>query len=244
MIVEHGFWIFFIILQAEIFWYKHAMLTLAWYDHSYLVLKCWKYVTRERQVIILCLALSLSLSRSLSHTHTTHAHTCVRAHSHIWQDDNFPSFFASRRGEMEKSPKAEDFPVAQVVYSFLKENISSSFSFAVWNKGRIICQRVQLKKLLSELELFSGQSEEHQVIKLTNTPLPLPLSMTSTSTSRRDQNSNTDTQNFTRRREELVPSAAWYQNSILHHFSLIKGQCSVGRLCPLFLSRPIKSCIV
>lgn len=113
------------------------------------------------------------------------------------------------RGKMENSPKAKDFPVAQVVYSFLKENISSSsFSFAVWNKGRVICQRAELKKLLSELEQFSGQSEEHQVIKLTNTPLSLPLSTTSTSISRRDQNSSTDTQNFTRIREELVPSAA------------------------------------
>uniref|UniRef100_A0A7N1A6W7 Smr domain-containing protein n=1 Tax=Kalanchoe fedtschenkoi TaxID=63787 RepID=A0A7N1A6W7_KALFE len=71
------------------------------------------------------------------------------------------------RGIMEKSSVARDSPIAKAAYSYL-ENISSSFSFPGWNKGRIVCHQTQLKKILSE------GSKKGDMIGLSNYPFPSP----------------------------------------------------------------------
>lgn len=112
----------------------------------------------------------------------------------------------SRRGDMEKNSAAENFPVAKMATSFLKDNLpSSSFDFPDWNKGRIVNQNTQLKRLLSEF-LPAAKSETEEVIKLTNTTLPLSLSRTSMRTSRREKHNSTDTDTRNRRQKELMPS--------------------------------------
>jgi hypothetical protein len=69
---------------------------------------------------------------------------------------------------MEQSSSAKKLPLPKVVRTYLKENISSSFHFPIWNKGRIICQRSQLKKLqpamlVSDAESSSDESAEEPV---------------------------------------------------------------------------------
>nr|CAD1839520.1 unnamed protein product [Ananas comosus var. bracteatus] len=82
------------------------------------------------------------------------------------------------RGEMEKSSMTRGLPIAKAVYSFLKDNISSSsFHFAGWNKGRIVCQRSQLKKLqlaVSEQASVDESLMEDLLVSTTNSPFPLP----------------------------------------------------------------------
>ncbi|KNA12516.1 hypothetical protein SOVF_125200 isoform A [Spinacia oleracea] len=112
------------------------------------------------------------------------------------------------RGEMEKSSMVENVPVAKVAYAFLKDNLQSSpFSFPGWNKGRIVSQSTQLKRLLSEIKQTSGESETGEVITLSNTPLPVALSRTSMSNGKREKhrNANTDT-TISRKQKELIPS--------------------------------------
>ncbi|CAM8972693.1 unnamed protein product [Rhodiola kirilowii] len=70
------------------------------------------------------------------------------------------------RGIMEKNSIAGDLPIAKAAYSYLNDNVSTSFSFPGWNKGRIVCQRTQLKKILSE------GSKKDDIIGLTNSPFP------------------------------------------------------------------------
>lgn len=69
------------------------------------------------------------------------------------------------RGHMEKSSITREFPIAKAAYSFLKDDVSASFSFPAWNKGRIVCQRPQLKKILSG---SSNGSKRDEVITLSN----------------------------------------------------------------------------
>lgn len=89
-----------------------------------------------------------------------------------------------RRGQMEKSSIACDVPAAKAAYRFLQDNVSSSFSFPGWNKGRIVCERSQLKRILSGTESSSNASKEDgtdsssdgskedYVITLSNSPIP------------------------------------------------------------------------
>nr|AYM00962.1 pentatricopeptide repeat protein [Salvia miltiorrhiza] len=71
-----------------------------------------------------------------------------------------------RRGHMERSSITRDFPVAKAAYSLLKD-VSSSFCFPGWNKGRIICQKAQLKRI------FSQDSDNENRVNLSNSPFPL-----------------------------------------------------------------------
>ncbi|KAK1268041.1 hypothetical protein QJS04_geneDACA006859 [Acorus gramineus] len=70
---------------------------------------------------------------------------------------------------MERSSMTRGFPITGAAYAFLKDNVSPSFNFPAWNRGRIICQRTQLKKLSS----ISGSSEQ-QLISINNSPFPRP----------------------------------------------------------------------
>ncbi|XP_073123434.1 pentatricopeptide repeat-containing protein At1g74850, chloroplastic [Henckelia pumila] len=77
------------------------------------------------------------------------------------------------RGQMEKSSITRDFPVAKEAYSLLKD-LSSSFCFPGWNKGRIICQKSQLKRVFSKTEPSSEESKLDNIFSLGNSPFPLP----------------------------------------------------------------------
>lgn len=75
---------------------------------------------------------------------------------------------------MEKSSITRDFPVAKTTYSLLKESVSSSFCLPGWNKGRIVCQRAQLKKILADMKSPSGSSEIDGIVNLSNVRIPVP----------------------------------------------------------------------
>lgn len=75
---------------------------------------------------------------------------------------------------MEKSSITRDFPVAKMVYSILKDSVSSSFCLPGWNKGRIVCQKPQLKKILVDM----GKGSENEIMNLSNAPIPVVDSRT------------------------------------------------------------------
>ncbi|KAA8540887.1 hypothetical protein F0562_024975 [Nyssa sinensis] len=113
------------------------------------------------------------------------------------------------RGQMEKSSITRDFPVAKATYSFLKDNVSSSFCFPGWNKGRIVCQRSQLKKILAGAEKSSEGSEKVELISLSNSPFPLHGRRAATSNVKIDQHGSADTTERSKRtRTELLTSTA------------------------------------
>ncbi|GMH21975.1 hypothetical protein Nepgr_023818 [Nepenthes gracilis] len=63
------------------------------------------------------------------------------------------------RGRMENSSTARDFPTIKAACSFLEDHMPpSSFSAPGWNKGRLVCHRTQLKRLLAGIQ----QSAESQ----------------------------------------------------------------------------------
>lgn len=102
---------------------------------------------------------------------------------------------------MEKSSVSQEFPLVKAVYSFLQDNVSSLFSFPVWNKGRITCQRSHLKRILSGTDSTSDENRKDEFIALSNSPLSLPSTRTSTSNvNSQHENPNSET------RTELVTS--------------------------------------
>lgn len=103
---------------------------------------------------------------------------------------------------MEKSSITRDFPVAKAAYSFLNDGLSSSFCYPGWNKGRIMCQRPQLKKIL----LAAEASENDKLITLSNSPFPLLGTRTSRSGARIDEHGSADIETRVRMATELVPS--------------------------------------
>lgn len=109
------------------------------------------------------------------------------------------------RGQMEKSSITRDIPVAKAAYTFLKDDVSSSFGFPGWNKGRIICQRPQLKKVLSAIGSSSEDPEKAPLFPLTNSPFPVLGTRTPTDGMRRDENGNTGRRE--RNTKELTASA-------------------------------------
>lgn len=107
---------------------------------------------------------------------------------------------------MEKSSITRDFPVAKAVYSLLKNNVSSSFGFPGWNKGRIICQKSQLKRILSNTESSTeDDSESVDLFNLSNADISLMDIRTSRSDLKRQQGSAKSETN-TRTRTELMTS--------------------------------------
>lgn len=71
---------------------------------------------------------------------------------------------------MEKSSSAENIPIAKAAFSILQDHLSSSFAFPGWNKGRIVCQRSQLKRILSGTESLSEGSKSDMILTLSNAP--------------------------------------------------------------------------
>ncbi|MCL7025609.1 hypothetical protein MKW94_022369 [Papaver nudicaule] len=79
------------------------------------------------------------------------------------------------RGEMEKSSITKEFPIAKAVYSFLNDNVSTLFSFPGWNKGRVICHRAQLKRILSGFAQSStDESTTENFITISDSTFPAP----------------------------------------------------------------------
>lgn len=109
------------------------------------------------------------------------------------------------RGQMEKSSITRDFPIAKTAYSFLKDNVSSSFVFPGWNKGRIICQRPQLKRILSGKDSPLEGREGEDIITLRNSPFP-PEERATLGNSNRSQNGNVETETNDRSKSELITS--------------------------------------
>ncbi|KAL3513250.1 hypothetical protein ACH5RR_025967 [Cinchona calisaya] len=110
------------------------------------------------------------------------------------------------RGHMEKSSIAVDFPVAKAVYSLLKDSVSPSFGFPGWNKGRIVCQKSQLKRVLSNTESPSEEPKSDDMINLSNSLFPLIDTATSRSDFKRRQHDNADSETGFRTRMELTTS--------------------------------------
>ncbi|KAF2316024.1 hypothetical protein GH714_040819 [Hevea brasiliensis] len=106
------------------------------------------------------------------------------------------------RGRMEKSSVSQELPIVKAIYSFLQDNVSSSFSFPVWNKGRITCQRSHLKRILSGTDSISDENRKDQFIVLSNSPLSLPRTRISTSNVKSSQHENSDSET----RTELLTS--------------------------------------
>lgn len=106
---------------------------------------------------------------------------------------------------MEKSSITRDFPVAKAAYAFLNE-VSSSFCFPGWNKGRIVCQRSQLKRFLSGADQHSDESKKDRIITLSNSPFPLPGTKTSLSNVKRDQHSDVNDETSITTRTEMMTS--------------------------------------
>lgn len=107
---------------------------------------------------------------------------------------------------MEKSSITQDFPVAKAAYSLLKDSVSSSFCFAGWNKGRIIRQNSQLKRILSSTDPSSEVSDMNKIVALSNSPFP--HLETKTSMGEFKQRSSSETEVRIRTNTELMPSAA------------------------------------
>lgn len=113
-----------------------------------------------------------------------------------------------RRGQMEKSSVTREFPVANAAYSFLRDNVSSSFCLPGWNKGRITCQRLQLKRFLSGKETSPGGIEKGDIFTLSNSPIPLLETKSSLSEVKRaQQHGNVDTDTGIETRTQLIASA-------------------------------------
>ncbi|KAF7135998.1 hypothetical protein RHSIM_Rhsim08G0164000 [Rhododendron simsii] len=110
------------------------------------------------------------------------------------------------RGHMEKSSITRDFPVAKAAYSFLNDSVSSSFCYPGWNKGRIMCQRPQLKKILSAAEGSPEGSENVKLITSSNSPFPRLGTRTPRSDVRRDEHGSADIETRVRMATELVTS--------------------------------------
>ncbi|XP_030475504.2 pentatricopeptide repeat-containing protein At1g74850, chloroplastic [Syzygium oleosum] len=106
------------------------------------------------------------------------------------------------RGRMEKSSTSQEFPIAKAASSFLQETLSSSFGFPGWNRGRIVCQRTQLKKVLSGIESSSEGSKNDRLVILSNSP----FSPRGTRISQRNDNPHTEAKE--RKKRELVTSKA------------------------------------
>lgn len=107
---------------------------------------------------------------------------------------------------MEKSSITRDLPVAKAAYSFLNGGVSSSFCYPGWNKGRIMCQRAQLKKILSATELSSEGSGNDKLITLSNSSFPLLGTRIPRSDVRIDKHRSADTETRIRTATELVTS--------------------------------------
>ena len=110
----------------------------------------------------------------------------------------------SSRGHMEKSTEAQDFPIAKAAISFLQDNVPSSFTFPGWNKGRIVCQQSQLRRILSGTESSSSRKKMDKLVSLSNTPLTTAGVITSKSDVQSGKANDVDSRTDSTRTELLT----------------------------------------
>ncbi|KAJ8637272.1 hypothetical protein MRB53_011539 [Persea americana] len=138
----------------------------------------------------------------------------------VWLNDIYEMFTSGEdlpqlatvvvvRGYMERTSITKDiakeFPVAKAVYSFLKDNISPSFSFPGWNKGRIVCQRSLLKRfLVSTSEPSVEGSMKEKLVTITDLPFPSPWSRKFTEEINSGERNDAKSEIGFRTREELL----------------------------------------
>lgn len=108
---------------------------------------------------------------------------------------------------MERSKITRDSPIAKAAYSFLKDYVSSTFSFPEWNKGRIICQKSQLKRMLASTESSSEGSKGDIQISISNTPIPFLATQSSTRDTKRSKHGSSETKK-SRTSSELLATAS------------------------------------
>ncbi|KAK7265737.1 hypothetical protein RJT34_33360 [Clitoria ternatea] len=133
----------------------------------------------------------------------------------IWLNDIQEMFLADEdlpelatvvvvRGHMEKSTDAQNFPIAKAAISFLQDNVSSSFTFPGWNKGRIVCQQSQLRRILSDTEPSSRRTKMDKIISLSNSPLTTTGAITPNSGVRSGKANDVDSRTDSARTELLT----------------------------------------
>ncbi|MQM17506.1 hypothetical protein Taro_050476 [Colocasia esculenta] len=107
---------------------------------------------------------------------------------------------------MEKSSATRGFPVAKAAYAFLKDNVSPAFGFPSWNKGRLVCQRPQLKRLSATTSEQSpdGPAKDN-LVSTTDWPFPQPGTRVYTSES---ENGRATAEKVTLDKSELMATAA------------------------------------
>ncbi|CAN4088191.1 unnamed protein product [Withania somnifera] len=110
------------------------------------------------------------------------------------------------RGQTEKSSITRDLPVSKAAYSLLKDTVSSSFSFPGWNKGRIVCQKTQLKRIFSSAEPSTEASRGDRLIPLSNSPISL-LGTESMNDAKRSDSVNATSKRSTKSDSELMASS-------------------------------------
>jgi len=71
---------------------------------------------------------------------------------------------------MEESTDAQESPIAKAAFSFLQDNVASSFTYPAWNKGRIVCQQLQLRRILSGTGSSSSTKKMNKLVSLSNSP--------------------------------------------------------------------------
>ncbi|TKY55148.1 Pentatricopeptide repeat-containing protein [Spatholobus suberectus] len=108
------------------------------------------------------------------------------------------------RGHMEKNTDAQDFPIAKAAISFLQDNVPSSFTFPGWNKGRLVCEQSQLRRILSSTESSSSRKKMDKLISLSNTPLITAGVKTSKSDVRSGKANDVDSRTDSTRTELLT----------------------------------------
>ncbi|KAJ0048289.1 hypothetical protein Pint_15352 [Pistacia integerrima] len=115
-----------------------------------------------------------------------------------------PTLPDNNGGHMERNSITQDYPIAKAAYTFLQD-VSPLFNFPGWNKGRIICQRSQLKRILTGIESSSNGSTKNNIITLSNSPFSPPRTQTSATDVKNDQHdtSASETRNT---RTELMTS--------------------------------------
>ncbi|CAN1183058.1 Pentatricopeptide repeat-containing protein At1g74850, chloroplastic [Linum perenne] len=100
----------------------------------------------------------------------------------VWLNNMYQSFISGEdfpqlasivvvRGKRENM--SQSIPLAKAVYSFVEENGATSFFHSSWNKGRITCQKLHLKRLLSDIQQTCDGTEKQDMITLSNLTLSL-----------------------------------------------------------------------
>ncbi|PNY10945.1 pentatricopeptide repeat-containing protein chloroplastic-like [Trifolium pratense] len=120
--------------------------------------------------------------------------------------ENLPELAAVvvARGKMEEITDAQDFPIAKAAFSFLQDYASSSFTYPAWNKGRIVCQQSELRRILSSTESSTSMNNNDKLVSLSNSPLTTAGTITSKSDVKSGRANGVDSRTRSTRTELLT----------------------------------------